>query len=192
MTNLSADCVKGPTTYNFDTSVVSSPYTFVVTEGGHLIDCATSYGASTTKPKKNNGTESAVSIPAGTATSTSFLFTGKFYGYVGYSTKTEGSQFDSASIKKLAAAKQFINVDGNTTLLSNATSDGTSIVIAVPSKYRLVGIQNSLGVSILENFNVPVQVNYTNGETTTAYHVYVYPITSGAKVAYKNVVIGKA
>lgn len=157
------------------------------------MNCKTNYGASTAKPKKNNGTESAVSIAAGSATSKTFNFTGKFYGYVGYSTKTAGSQFDSASIKKLAAAKEYLTVNGSTTLLSGgATSDGTSIVIAVPARYKLAGIQNSLGVSILENFNTPVQVNYTNGETTTAYHVYVYPITSGAKVAYKNVVIAKA
>lgn len=191
--NLAAGCAEGETTYNFDISKVTSPHTFVVTEGGHLMNCETNYGASTAKPKKNNGAASAVSIPAGTATSGTFNFTGKFYGYVGYSTKTAGSQFDSASIKKLAAAKQYLTVNGSTTLLSGgATSDGTSIVIAVPARYKLAGIQNSLGVSILENFNTPVQVNYTNGETTTAYHVYVYPITSGAKVAYKNVVIAKA
>lgn len=191
--NLAAGCAEGITTYNFDTTHVTSPHTFVITEGGHLMNCKTNYGASTAKPKKNNGAASSVSIPAGTATSETFNFTGKFYGYVGYSTKTAGSQFDSASIKALAAAKQYLTVDGSTTLLSGgATSDGTSIVIAVPAKYKLSGIQNSLGVSILENFNAPVNVNYTNGETTTAYKVYVYPITSGAKVAYKNVVITKA
>lgn len=191
--NLAAGCAEGITTYNFDTTNVTSPHTFVVTEGSHMMNCKTAYGASTAKPKKNNGTASSVSIPAGTATSAIFSFTGKFYGYVGYSTKTAGSQFDSASIKKLAAAKQYLTVNGSTTLLSGgATSDGTSIVIAVPATYKLAGIQNSLGVSILENFNAPVNVNYTNGETTTAYKVYVYPITSGAKVAYKNVVITKA
>ena len=191
--NLAAGCKEGTTTYKFDNTTVTSPHSLVVTEGTHIFNCTTTYGASTAKPKKNNGTASSVSIPAGTATSENKFFVGKFYGYVGYSTKTAGSQFDSASIKKLAAAKTLLTVDGRTTLLSGGTtSDGTSIVIAVPAKYKLVGIQNSLGVSILENFNTPVQVNYTNGETTTAYHVYVYPITSGAKVAYKNVVIAKA
>ena len=65
-------------------------------------------------------------------------------------------------------------------------------MIAVPAKYKLSSIQDSLGPSILENFNTPVTVDYTNGETTTAYNVYVYPITSGAQVAYKNVTITKA
>lgn len=191
--NLAAGCPEGITTYSLDATNVTSPHTLVVTEGSHTFNCKTTYGASTAKPKKNNGVASSVSIPAGTTTSGNFNFTGKFYGYVGYSTKTAGSQFDSASIKALAAAKQYLTVNGSTTLLSGgATSNGTSIVIAVPAKYKLSGIQNSLGVSILENFNTPVQVNYTNGETTTAYHVYVYPITSGAKVAYKNVVITKA
>ena len=191
--NLAAGCAEGETTYKLDNTTISSSHSFVVTEGTHTFNCKTTYGASTAKPKKNNGTASSVSITAGTVTSGNKSFVGKFYGYVGYSTKTAGSQFDSASIKKLAAAKSLLTVNGSTRLLSDgATSDGTSIVIAVPAKYKLSGIQNSLGVSILENFNTPVQVNYTNGETTTAYHVYVYPITSGAKVAYKNVVITKA
>lgn len=191
--NLAAGCTEGETTFKLDNTTIGSSHSFVVTEGTHTFNCKTTYGASTAKPKKNNGTASSVSIPAGTATSGNRSFVGKFYGYVGYSTKTAGSQFDSASIKKLAAAKSLLTVNGSTTLLSGgATSDGTSIVIAVPAKYKLSGIQNSLGVSILANFNTPVQVNYTNGETTTAYHVYVYPITSGAKVAYKNVVITKA
>lgn len=191
--NLAAGCAEGATTYKFDTTTVTSPHSLVVTEGSHTFNCTTTYDASTASPVKNNGEASAVSIPAGTATSGNFGFTGKFYGYVGYSTKTAGSQFDSASIKNLAAVKQYLTVKGDTTLLSKgATSDGTSIVIAVPATYKLAGIQNSLGVSILENFNAPVQVNYTNGETTTAYNVYVYPITSGAKVAYKNVLITKA
>lgn len=191
--NLAAGCAEGATTYKFDTTTVTSPHSLVVTEGSHTFNCTTTYGASTASPVKNNGTASTVSIPAGSATSGNFGFTGKFYGYVGYSTKTAGSQFDSASIKKLAAAKEYLTINGSTTLLpGGATSDGTSIVIAVPAKYKLAGIQNSLGVSILENFDAPVQVNYTNGETTTAYKVYVYPITSGAQVAYKNVVITKA
>lgn len=190
--SLNAGCTEGGTTYTLDGTDVTSPHTLVVTEGSHTFKCKTAYGASTAKPKKNNGTDSSVSIPAGNAVSGNHSFTGKFYGYVGYSTKTEGSQFDSASIKALAAAKQFLNVNGTTTLLSSATSDGTSIVVAVPSKYKLSSIQDSLGPSILENFNTPVTVDYTNGETTTAYNVYVYPITSGAQVAYKNVTITKA
>lgn len=191
--SLAAGCAVLSTTYSFDTTTVTSPHSLVVTEGSHAFKCTVAYGGSRAKPKKNNGTESVVKIPAANAHSDDFAFTGKFYGYVGYSTNTAGSQFDSTSIKKLAAAKSYLTVNGSTTLLSGgATSDGTSIVIAIPAKYKLAGIQNSLGVSILENFNTPVQVNYTNGETTTAYHVYVYPITSGAKVAYKNVVIAKA
>lgn len=190
--NLPAGCAEGGTTYTLDGTVVTSPHTLVVTEGSHTFKCETAYGASTAKPKKNNGTDSSVSIPDGNAVSGNHSFTGKFYGYVGYSTKTEGSQFDSDSIKALAAAKQFLTVNGTTILLSSAESNGTSIVIAVPAKYKLSEIQNSLGVSILKNFNAPVSVGYTNGKTTTDYHVYVYPITSGAKVAYKNVTITKA
>ncbi len=191
--NLAAGCAEGTTQYKYDGTNVDASFTKIVTEGTHTLGCTTAYGASTASPKKNNGDASSASIAAGTATSGNLSFYGKFYGYVGYSTKTAGAQFDSASIKALAAAKSWLNVDSSTTLLSGgATSDGNSIVIAVPAKYKLSGIQNSLGVSILENFDDAVTVSYTNGSTTTSYKVYVYPITSGAKVAYKNVVITKA
>ncbi len=191
--NLAAGCAEGATTYKYDNATTDASSTKVVTEGTHTVGCTTAYGASTAAPKKNTGDASSVSIAAGTATSGNISIYGKFYGYVGYSTKTAAGDFDSASIKALAAAKSWITVDGTTTLLSGgATSDGGSIVVAVPAKYKLADIENSLGVSILANFSSSATVSYTNGSTTTDYKVYVYPITSGAQVAYKNVKITKA
>lgn len=191
--NLAAGCAEGATTYKYDNTATDASSTKVVTEGTHTIGCATTYGASTAAPKKNTGEASSVSIAAGTATSGNISIYGKFYGYVGYSTKTAAGDFDSDSIKALTAAKSWITVDGVTTLLTGgATSDGGSIVVAVPAKYKLADIENSLGVSILANFSSSATVSYTNGSTTTDYKVYVYPITSGAQVAYKNVKITKA
>lgn len=189
---LSAGCAEGATTYKYDEAATDVTFTKVVTEGTHTIGCTTAYGASTAAPKKNNGDDSSVSIAAGTATSGDISIYGKFYGYVGYSTKTAAGDFDSASITALAA-KSWITVDGTTTLLTGgATSDGRSIVVAVPAKYKLADIENSFGGSILANFSSSATVSYTNGSTTTDYKVYVYPITSGAQVAYKNVKITKA
>jgi len=191
--NLAAGCAEGATTYKYDNAITDASSTKVITEGTRTISCTTAYGASTAVPKKNNGEASSVSIAAGTATSGNISIYGKFYGYVGYSTKTTAADFDPASIKALTAAKSWITVDGTTTLLTGgATSDGGSIVVAVPAKYKLADIENSLGVSILANFSSSATVSYTNGSTTTDYKVYVYPITSGAQVAYKNVKITKA
>lgn len=200
-----AGCAEGATTYYRGSNAVTSPDAFTITEGTHTWKCTTAYGASTVTPKKNNGTNSSVNIAAGTATSGTFNINGRYKAYIGYSTETSGSAFDSAKIKALAAGNAWVNTSGSTTLKSSATSNGTSIVIACPESYRLTGISNSLGVSIMENFigitknasgayvdsDELVKVDYTNGGTTTKYKVYVYPITSGAKVDYKDVIISK-
>lgn len=190
--NVNAGCAEGETKYYRGSNVVTSPDAFTITEGTHSWKCTTAYGASSVTPKKNNGTNSSVNIAAGTATSGTFNINGRYKAYIGYSTETSGSAFNSAKIKALAAGNVFLNTSGSTTLKSSATSNGTSIVIACPATFKLNTISNSLGVSIKENFAAPAQVDYTNGSTTTKYNVYVYPITSGAEIAYKDVTIAKA
>ena len=44
----------------------------------------------------------------------------------------------------------------------------------------------------LVHLNAAGEVDYTNGSTTTKYKVYVYPITNGAEVEFKNLTIKKA
>lgn len=205
--SVNAGCAETGTTYFVDgTQQTESPFTVAVTKNGsYTLNCKTTYSASTVTPKKNNGNNSTKTIAAGTATSANLSFNGRYYAYMGYSTATTGAAFDSAAIKALNAGKVFLNTTGNTTLVSAAESTGTSIVIACPESYRLTAISNSLGVSIMDNFigivkengtykdaSDIIKVNYTNGGTTTKYKVYVYPITSGAKVAYKGVTITKA
>lgn len=202
-----AGCTEGATTYYRGSNAVTSPDAFTITEGTHTWKCTTAYGASTVTPKKNNGTNSSVTIAAGTATSGTFNINGRYKAYIGYSTATTGTAFDSASIKALnAAAPSWVNISGSTTILTSAESNGTSIIIACPESYRLTAITNSLGVSIMDNFigitknsakqyidsDELVKVNYTNGGVTTKYKIYVYPITSGATVEYKGVTISKA
>ena len=120
---------------------------------------------------------------------------GRYKYYVGYSTNTVYSQFDSAAIKALAAKKGDITVNGTTTVLNDTTkltSNGTSIVVACPSKYKLATITNGVGADILANFSSVGKVSYTNGSATTEYMVYVYPITNGAAVEFKNLTLTKA
>ena len=189
--SVNAGCAETGTLYYRGGNTVTSPDAFTITEGTHTWQCKTTYGASNVTPKKNNGTDSTVTIPAGTATSGNFSINGRYKAYIGYSTETSGAAFNSDKIKALTAGNVMLNTSGSTTLKSSATSDGTSIVIACPATFKLNTISNSLGVSIKANFDAPVQVDYTNGSTTTKYNVYVYPITSGAKVAYKDVTISK-
>lgn len=120
---------------------------------------------------------------------------GRYKYFVGYSTKTSYDQFDSASIKGLNAQTGNLTVNSTTTVLNDTTklkSNGTSIVVACPTKYKMDTITNGVGADILANFSSVGEVDYTNGSTTTKYKVYVYPITNGAEVEFKNLTIKKA
>ena len=120
---------------------------------------------------------------------------GRYKYFVGYSTNTTYDQFDSASIKALAAKTDNIAVNSTTSILDDKTkltSNGTSIVVACPAKYKLATITNGVGADILANFSSVGTVSYTNGSVTTDYKVYVYPITNGAAVEFKNLTLTKA
>ena len=192
-------------------AVATSGSKVVCKEGTNTLACANSgitatmgnFTAATiyasTNTKKCISTKSAVldvDARAGSKAITSNAskqVTAQYYGYMGYTTKTDAATFTSADIKALTAgAKKFLATSGVTTLVdaTGKTSTGTSIAIAVPAVYTLSDIQNSLGVSIKANFSsVANAINYTNGTVTTKYRVYLYPITSGAQIAYKNVTV---
>ena len=83
---------------------------------------------------------------------------------------------------------------GTTTIVGTAatTSNGSSIVVACPAKYKLATINNGVGADILANFVSVGNVDVKCGEITVSYKVYVYPITNGATVEFKNVTLTKA
>lgn len=193
------------------TAVATSGSKVVCKEGTNTLACENSgitatmgnFTAATiyasTNTKKCISTKSAVldvDARAGSKALTSNAskqVTAQYYGYMGYTTKTDAATFTSADIKALTAgAKKFLATSGVTTLVdaTGKTSTGISIAIAVSAVYTLSDIQNSLGVSIKANFSsVTDAINYTNGTVTTKYRVYLYPITSGAQIAYKNVTV---
>ena len=120
---------------------------------------------------------------------------GRYKYFVGYSTNTTYDQFDSPAIKALSAKAGNITVNSTTSILDDKTkltSNGTSIVVACPAKYKLATITNGVGADILANFSSVGTVSYTNGSVTTDYKVYVYPITNGATVEFKNLTLTKA
>ena len=129
-----------------------------------------------------NGVSATASLDA------SISIYGRYKYFMGYSDKTTASQFTSSDIRNLNAKTGFIK--GKTTIIGDdsITSNGKSIVIACPKKYSLTSIKNGVGANILGNFKSG-EVTVTNGNTNTEYTVYVYPITNGAKVEFKNVVI---
>lgn len=195
---LNAGCSEGETQYKRGSSSLSgNTDTQVLTEGTITYTSTTTYGASTAKPVTNFGNTSSVSIKSGAVTNTSasnVTFTGAYKYFMGYSTNTTVEQFNSESIRALTTKTENITKDGTTTIVSSSaiTSNGTSIVIACPTKYKLATIQNGLGANILDNFSVKGTVSVTTGTVSTDYSVYIYPITNGAEVEFKNVTLNKA
>lgn len=133
--------------------------------------------------------------PAAPTNSREVSVTGKYKYFLGYSDNTTYNQFNSESVRKLNAKTDWIEIDGTTTIVSDKpsmTSNGKSIVVACPAKYKLATIQNGVGANILPNFTSVGNVDVTTGSITTSYKVYVYPITNGAAVEFKNVTLTKA
>lgn len=106
--------------------------------------------------------------------------------------------FDSSIIRSLGLKSGKIVKDGTTTVVDSNTTietDGRSVVIAVPTKYKLATIKNDLGGTELTNFNKIGEVdvyNDSNKNYKTTYRVYVYPVAGGAKCTFKDITITKA
>ena len=138
---------------------------------------------------------STTSKPTKTAEAT---VTAKYYYFIGYSDNTKYSEFDSDAVRGLSAKTNWITKDGDTAILDDKTvmkSNGKSIVIACPSKYKLKSITNGVGADIMDNFTTKGSegtVSVKTGEINTTYKVYVYPITNGAVVEFKNLTLTKA
>ena len=120
--------------------------------------------------------------------------TAKYKYFLGYSSATTYNELDSTAVRALTTKSTWVTKDGTTTIVNAdpITSNGKSIVIACPDKYKLATIQNGVGANIIENFTTKGSegtVDVKTGEIMTSYKVYVYPITNGATVEFKNVTL---
>lgn len=139
----------------------------------------------------------AVSDTTAKATTTDAVsVTGAYKYFLGYSTNTTFDQFDTESMRGLDIKSGWVVKDGATKIVDKdeiLVSNGTSIVIACPDKYRLASINNGINANIIGNFSSVGKVKYTVNEYfETDYIVYVYPITNGATVEFKNVTLDVA
>ena len=158
-----------------------------------------SVGANTVVPVKNDGTNSSVTYSGGVITCNGQRTWNPVYkAFVGYNAAKTIAELNSTAIRNLNAVKVDVPIVASAQTLVGASSkksDGSSIIVACPPGYKLTGAQNGTGGSILGNFNVSgtVSVNCAdNADAAKDYTVYIYPITNGAAVEYKNVTIGKA
>ena len=127
-------------------------------------------------------TISTKSLSATASKTTSDEVTGVYKYFMGYydfaSNQVVEDVFTSDIIRGLTVNTGDITKDGTTTLVGSTakTSNGKSIVIAVPSKYKLATFQNDLGGDEVGSFSKTGTVavaNPTNKDFTTDYTVYV-------------------
>lgn len=148
--------------------------------------------------KKDSITKTSTSVSA--SETTGKTTPGAYKYFLGYGDYTAIDQLDSAKVRALTTKSGWITKDGTTTIVGGTAikSNGKSIVIACPSKYKLSSVDHATGSSLLPLFtNKGVQgtvsVKLAGGTGTDhTYNVYIYPITNGAEVEFKNVSLTKA
>ena len=142
--------------------------------------------------KKNNGVAAVSDTTSKPETSISAEIEGAYKYFMGYSEKTSFDQFDSDSIRSLEVKSDWVTMDDTTEIVDNNTnikSNGKSVVIACPAKYKLATINYSNKADMLPKFTSVGIVSVKTGEIYTDYNVYVYPITNNAEVEYTNVTL---
>ena len=144
----------------------------------------------TNEEKFNEGVNKITGVTEKPINTTSKAVTGKYYYFFGYSEKTNCEDFTSSDIRNLKVLNDWMTIDGDTEVLGaeeKMSSNGKSIVLAWPSKYTLKSFDNGVGADIMPNFTSRGTVKVKTGMIETDYMVYVYPITNGSVVEFKNI-----
>ena len=184
-------CIEeGANKITINATGASYSYSAASISGGYLV----SNVGNTSSAHTYSGISEVNTATTKPTTSANATVTGKYKYFMGYSENTTVGQFDSAKVRALTTKSGWITKDGTTTIVdanNPLTSNGKSIVIACPQKYSLATITNGVGASILGNFTEKGTVTVQTGSINTTYMVYIYPITNGAKVEFKNLTIKK-
>ncbi len=113
-----------------------------------------------------------------------------FFGYADIkSTDVVSSYFTDAKVRALTTQSAFLTNGNNRIVLNAGESNGNSLVVAVPHGVSLVDAQYTDGSDMLANFNKNGVVLLDCGNLKQLYHIYVFPVDTGAKVGYKNITI---
>ena len=167
---VNAGCEQGTTTFYKNGSAISSTDTSVITDST-TFSASTTYGASTVVPKKNDGTDSSVTISSGTATDSFAITVGKyiFYG------NTNVLITDNAEIRQLDSIWS-----GSATI--ELPNIGVGFMLVMPSgrvlKTAVTGNNQYLKDDTKNEFdeylgNNGVTIQYENGETEK-YDAYLF------------------
>lgn len=119
--------------------------------------------------------------------------TGAYKYFLGYSDYQSVNSFNENpdSIRDLTERTGFINMNDTTTIVDTTKikSNGKSIVIACPIKYKLSTIDDSTGANLLGSFTSRGVIPVTTGKIKTDYNVYLLPISNGTELEFKNVTL---
>lgn len=144
--------------------------------------------------KKFTGVSAVDSTTAQATKSATTTVTGVYKYFMGSSTAQTVSDLDSAKIRALSVSGS-VTTNGTTTIKDNKTiweSNGNSIVIACPSKYKLATVTDSMGNDYMSLFSERGDVLVVTGSINTTYKVYIYPITNGTVMKLKDITLNVA
>lgn len=119
-------------------------------------------------------------------------FTAQYKWFMGCSDATLPSEMDSAKVRALSK-NGWITKDSTTTIVSASSSwesDGRSIIIACPEKYKLATVTDSFGVDHKPVFSDRTKVSVATGTVNTNYKVYM--LVTGTKMKLKDITLSKA
>lgn len=185
---------------DIDNTLTDNTDTLTIPAGSTSYYYTSKYTDGDVVPVTNFGTEKEdQKIKADDVTSNAVTFNGYYNYYLGYGKYTEGN-LTTTQIKSLTSvASGFITETSTKTIVDNTakTSNGDSIVLAIPKEWELTQVKNDVNAPILDNFSVHSIIEYelpnntTEAPSTKAYRVYIYPITNNVPVNFNNMVITK-
>lgn len=219
---LNAGCAPISTQYYVNNNPIGEPtanltpirYSFndttnILTEGKYEFGCRVTYGESSAIPKKSDGTDSDVKIPAGITPFTSETIFAAYKYYYGYVQCEPWAVYDEiitsqSDLTTLGFLSGFCNINENTTIKAMTSSDvKSSLVLVLPAKYRNIKLtENKFGakINLKERWKQQTKVNaqtgerepltlqYTVGVVTTTYYVYILHSLYG--IEYNNITFG--
>lgn len=167
--DVNAGCAEGATSfYKGSVSIESTDTTSFGSVGSVVFSAETEYGASTVTPKKNDGTDSSVSISAGTATSSITYTANKKIFYGG----NVGRLDNNNDIREL------LDWEWNGGVTLNVGYVGVGVLVVMPSGRSISSAVTSNNENWTDAFTYyDVTIEYANGASETYTAALVKPST---------------
>lgn len=169
-------------------------YSYSADEIGKIYYCSNL--GKTDSDHYNDGIERKSAVINRPTKTTTVNIIGKYKYFLGYTGFNNVNQFigNEQVIRNNSIKDGWIEKDSITTIVGNEdkdviSSDGRSIYIACPEKYKLSSINYSNGAPMINKFESQGVVSIQTGSRISNYNVYMYPITNGAVVDMKNITL---